>query len=101
LYFIEAGQATAQLEYEDGRVVRLRTMKGGVIVGAVGLYLGIPASASVVADQPTTLYYLSVDRLDEMEEAEPQLAATFHRFVAQLLSERLVSATDTLQAVLQ
>jgi hypothetical protein len=36
-----------------------------------------------------------------MEEADPATAAAFHKFMAQLLSERLVSATDTLQSALE
>lgn len=30
MYFIESGQLTAQLELPDGRITRLRTMRGGL-----------------------------------------------------------------------
>jgi hypothetical protein len=36
-----------------------------------------------------------------MEEADPLVATAFHKFMAQLLSERLVSITDTLQSALE
>jgi hypothetical protein len=36
-----------------------------------------------------------------MKEKEPELAATFHEFVAYLLSERLAVTTRTLEAVLK
>jgi CRP-like cAMP-binding protein len=102
LYFIEAGQVTVQLECrgDDDRVVRLRTMGAGTVVGEMGLYLERRASASVVTDQPSTFYRLSVDNLKRMEEIAPEIAAAFHRFVARVLGERLADANDTLQALL-
>jgi len=36
-----------------------------------------------------------------MKGREPALAATFHEFVAYLLSERLAATTRTLEAVLK
>jgi SulP family sulfate permease len=101
LYFIADGQVTTERGYPDGRKIRLRTMGAGTVVGEVGMYLGSKASASVAADRPSTIYRLSSDKLSEMEKADPAIAAAFHRFMAQLLSERLVSVTDTLQSALE
>jgi serine/threonine protein kinase len=39
--------------------------------------------------------------LSEMKDKEPELAATFHEFVAYLLSERLAATTRSLEAVLK
>jgi hypothetical protein len=39
--------------------VRLETMRGGHIVGAVGFHTGAERTLSVVADEPTTLYRLT------------------------------------------
>jgi SulP family sulfate permease len=101
LYFIGDGQVTTERIYPDGRKLRLRTMGAGTVVGEVGMYLGSKASASVVTDRPSTIYSLSSDALSQMEEADPATAAAFHKFMAQLLSERLVNATDTLQSALE
>jgi SulP family sulfate permease len=101
LYFIEAGQVTAQRECNDGSVIRLRKMGAGTVVGEMGLYLGTAASASVVTNQPSTVYYLSAEALEQMEETKPEMAAAFHRYIAQLLGERLARANDTLQALLE
>jgi SulP family sulfate permease len=101
LYFIETGQVTVQLEQKEGSTVRLRTMGAGTVVGELGLYLGTPASASVVTDQPSTIYYLSTNKLTQMEKTDPQIAAAFHKFIAQRLGERLLSANDTLRALLK
>jgi SulP family sulfate permease len=101
VYFVDAGQVTAQRECRDGSVVRLRKMGRGSVVGEMGLYLGTVASASVVTNQPSTIYYLSAEALGHMEETEPEMAAAFHRYIAQLLGERLARANDTLQALLE
>ncbi len=100
LYFVETGQVTVQLERADGQTIRLRKMGAGSIVGEMGLYLGAQASASVVTDRPSTVYALSAAQLQRMEGRDPETAAAFHKFIAQLLSERLQGATQTLQALL-
>jgi SulP family sulfate permease len=101
LYFIETGQVTIQLESRDERhrVVRLRTMGAGTIVGEIGLYLGRLTTASVVTDQPTTFYRLSADNLARMEETAPEIAAAFHKFIVCLLGERLADANAALEAL--
>jgi SulP family sulfate permease len=101
LYFVETGQVTIQLESADRPPVRLRTRGKGTLIGEIGLYLGSPASASVVADRPSTIYCLSAEDLKRMEESAPEVAAALHKFVAQHLSERLVGTTRTLEALLE
>jgi SulP family sulfate permease len=112
LYFIESGSATAQLEFDDGRTVRLRTMRGGTVVGEVGLYLGSRGTASargttsarrtasVVTTQPSTLYRLSANAIKQMEEKDPEEAAALHRWVAHLMAVRLAENNDTLIAMM-
>jgi len=100
LYFIESGQVTIQVEAEGQRTLRLRTRGEGTIVGEMGLYLGSPASASVVVDQSGTVYHLSVENLERLEAEQPELAGALHKFLARHLSERLSSTAQTLQALL-
>jgi SulP family sulfate permease len=112
LYFIESGQVIAQVSTDEtsqdesvnsesgyGRTVRLRAMRPGSVVGEVGMYLGIPRTASVVANRPSTLYYLSLEALMKMEEKDPALASAFHQFIARLLAERLSDNSRTIQAL--
>jgi SulP family sulfate permease len=99
LYIVEKGQVTALLERGDERELRLRKMGPGSIVGEMGLYLDTPATATVRTRQPSTLYFLSKEALERMEKEEPGLATTLHRFVVQLLGERLSRANDTIGAV--
>jgi SulP family sulfate permease len=99
LYFIESGQITVQLDMANGDVIRLRRMDAGTIVGESGLYLNRPATATVITDESSVLYHLTVDALQRMEQEEPDLAASYHRFMAKFLVERLAQTTETMQAL--
>jgi len=70
------------------------------VVGEVGLYLGTPATATVVADRQGVVYRLTVEALGRMEAEVPDLAAAFHKFMAGHLSERLASTTELLQSMM-
>jgi hypothetical protein len=99
LYFVERGLVTAFLECEDGRELRLRKMGPGSIVGEMGLYLDQPATATVMTRKPCILYFLPVEMLQRMEREAPEVAGLLHRYIAQLLGERLSRADYTIQAV--
>lgn len=100
LYFLHTGGLTAQLEEPGGRVIRLRKMQPGIFIGELSLYANALASASVVADQPGTVYFLSAEKLAHLEQNEPQVAAIFHKCIAQLVSERLLDATRSVAALM-
>ena len=101
LYFVESGQVTVQLEDANGKITRLRTMRSGTVVGELGLYLHQKASASVVADKPCTLFHLSAKKLEEMENQAPEIASALHKFIAGILSERLIDTNDALQTLVR
>jgi SulP family sulfate permease len=101
LYFIESGKVTVQLEDSNGKMTRLRTMRSGTVVGELGLYLRQKASASVVAVEPCTLYHLSAKKLEEMENNAPEIASALHKFIAAILSERLIDTNDSLQTLIE
>ena len=100
LYFIEKGQVTVELKDSNGSITRLRTMQTGTVVGELGFYLGRAATASVVANEPCTLYLLSAAKLKEMENQSPEAAAAFHKFIIRMLSERLIDTNATLHALM-
>jgi sulfate permease, SulP family len=99
LYFIENGQVTVQLEGDDTKVTRIRTMQTGTVVGELGFYLRRKATASVVADEPCKVLYLSAEKLKKMETTAPAIASAFHKFIVQMLSERLIETNESLQAL--
>jgi SulP family sulfate permease len=100
LFFIETGQVTVQLEGSDGKITRLRTMQTGTVVGELGFYLGQKTTASVIADEPCRVFYLSADKLKEMENKSPQIAYAFHKFIIGILGERLTDTNETLKALI-
>jgi len=101
IFFVEQGQVTAQLERDGQMPVRLETMRGGRVVGEIGFYLGAERTAAVRADEPTTIYRLSLAKLAVMEKDDPVAAATFHRLIAHLLAERAVHLIRAVDALLQ
>ncbi|MFN8473136.1 MAG: SulP family inorganic anion transporter [Anaerolineae bacterium] len=91
LYLIGAGQATVLLRLPDGNEIRLWTMEPGTWVGEMGFYLGRLRSASVVADEPVTVYSLSRAGLERMQAEDADLAMAFHEMLARVLAERLAN----------
>ncbi|HTX78653.1 MAG TPA: cyclic nucleotide-binding domain-containing protein, partial [Longilinea sp.] len=100
LYFIEDGSVEVKLELNTGQQVRLRKSTG-TIVGEMSLYTGRPASASVVVSQPGVAYCLSNEKLKEMEENDPDLASALHKFIARLISERLIDTNHVVESLLE
>jgi SulP family sulfate permease len=97
MIFIEKGQVSVQLEPVGKDPIRLRKMNAGTVVGEISTYLSIPASASVVTSQASTLYTLRLDALAKMERDHPEVASAFHRFMVRVVAERVAQTTDTLQ----
>lgn len=99
LYYLDAGLLTAQIEDGDGGIVRLRKMRPGIFVGELSLYANARASASVVADEPSTVLFLSADDLTRLDREDPRSTMAFHRHIAALASERLLHATESMSAL--
>lgn len=99
IYFIQSGQVTAQLESANREPIRLETMQSGRSVGEIAFYLGTRRTASVVADQDSVVYSLSIEDLKNMEAHAPEIANIFHRVSVFLLSERVMHLTRTVRAL--
>lgn len=99
MFFIESGRVRVALELADS-TVRLRSIGPGGVVGEIAAYLGEVRSASVIAEEATVSYRLSLANLRKLEERGPAIAAEFHRSMAVLLSRRLVETNALLQKVL-
>jgi sulfate permease, SulP family len=96
MYFIETGRLTARLEQASGGHVRLRTILPGTVIGEVACYLGLPRSASVVADQDSSAFRITKDALERMRIENAELAVAFHEFMARAAAERLAHNTAML-----
>ncbi len=100
LYFLDSGELSVYLNLVGRETVRIRTMGPGTFVGEVGMYTGLPRTASVVTEQPSVLHVLSATGLASMEKSDPEVAASFHSYMARRLSERIASMNKLLSAVM-
>jgi len=101
LFFIESGKVMVMVELDNGRTMRVRTMGAGTVVGEIGLYLDQQRLASVVTEEPCTIYRLKADALHEMEQKNPALASAFHEFMVRVLAERVTQQNRTLRALVE
>jgi SulP family sulfate permease len=100
VYVVAAGQVTTWLDLGDRSPLRLETFRGGTLVGDVGFYRGEGSASSwVVADEPTTLFRLTRAGLAELTQADPALAASFHRLAARQLARRTAHLTRLVEAL--
>ena len=100
LYFVESGQIIAKSINHDDQDIELRTLEAGTVFGEIGVYSHLMATADVTAGQPSTLLYLSAEKLKQMEAEDPPLAMAFHRLVAGILAEKLAQSSQTVRALL-
>jgi SulP family sulfate permease len=100
LFFVESGEVSVYAEFGNGQTRRIRTMGAGTILGELGLYRQALPMATVIATQPCRVYKLSEAALADMERNAPALAATFHKFIARLIAERLVKTSETVDLLL-
>ncbi|MCB1724192.1 MAG: SLC26A/SulP transporter family protein [Gammaproteobacteria bacterium] len=100
LYFLEQGEVSVYVRTTSGNDMRIRRTGSGTVIGELGFYLGTPRSATVITDRPGRAYHLTQRSLQRMESEHPELASALHRFIAELLADRLLGATRTIDAVL-
>jgi sulfate permease, SulP family len=100
MYFIDSGQLTTRLEIPNGKFIRLRTQGGGTMVGEMGLFLKQSRTATVIADQPSVLYCLTLEAYNRMMQDDPELAFHLHQWIGSVLSVRLAENNHTLEALL-
>jgi sulfate permease, SulP family len=101
LYFVASGQVSVVLPLSDGQTKRIRTYTIGNTIGEMGLYRQTERMASVVADQPSALYFLSSEAFERIEDSDPVLASNIHRFIVSLLAERLQHREDELKHLIE
>ena len=101
LYFLESGSLRVELETGHGRVVRLRSLRRGTVVGELGFYLDAPRSATVRAEVDCVVHRLTRDSLKRMEADDPAGALLFHHYMSRLLADRLAHTNRSLEAALE
>ena len=101
LFFIESGTVKVMVQLDSGRVMRVRTMGAGTVVGEIGLYLNQQRLASVITGEPCAIYRLTAKALKLMEEENPALASAFNEFMVRVLAERVTQQNRTLRAFVE
>jgi sulfate permease, SulP family len=100
VFVLASGRLRVEMTTPQGTQVRLSTVLPGVMVGEIALYTEAPRTANVVAETPSVVLRLSREAIDRIEEEEPELAVTLHRWFATTLAERLTENMRTLDTVL-
>ncbi len=100
LIIVTQGHVAVVLERADGQTNRLRVLRPGTIVGEMSFLLGIPTTATVLADTDVTIEVLTTRQLAHMERQNPQLSLALHRRLAATVSERLATANRTIMTAL-
>lgn len=89
MYFLELGELSVIKKLSSGKIKHLRTYKSETLMGEMGFYSQSNHSASVMAEQYSSVYFLSSHEFKRMEREKPQLASAFHKFIIKLLIERI------------
>ena len=100
MYFIDSGKLTTRLEISKGKFIRLKSQGGGTMVGEMGLFLKQSRTATVIADQPSVLYRLSLESYNKMMQDDPDLAFHLHQWIGRVLAVRLAENNNTLEVLL-
>ncbi len=100
LYFLESGQVSVLVKLPNGQTKRLGTFDGGNIFGEMGFCTQELHSASVVTDQPSSLYYLSPEAFAKIETEDPLLKISFQKFIISSLVKRLKRSQEELRNLL-
>jgi SulP family sulfate permease len=100
MYFIDSGELSTRLQIAKGKFIRLWTQSSGTMIGEMGIFLKQPRTATVVANQDSILYRLSVENYNKMMRDDPELAFHLHQWIVRVLSVRLAENNHTLEALL-
>ncbi len=101
MYFVESGLVTIELEMPNNKRLRLRSIRGGAMVGEVGMYLRQERTASVIAARPSVVYRLSAASLKDMQAKDPEVAVQFHEWIVRLLAERISDNNQIIEALME
>jgi SulP family sulfate permease len=100
IYVLAEGRLAVETSTPEGKRVRVRTLRPGVVVGEVALYTGVPRTADVVAETRCVVLRCSSEQIARMEAEEPDVAAGLHRWLAGTLADRLGDTMRSLDAML-
>jgi SulP family sulfate permease len=100
LYVLAEGRLAVETVTAEGRRMRLRILRPGVVVGELAFYTGAPRTADVVAETPCVVLRCSREQIARMEADDPAIAIVLHRWFAETLAGRLSETMHTSDTLL-
>lgn len=98
VFVVESGQVAADLPVGD-RWQRVRLAGPGGVLGEMSMYGDGQRSARLWVEQSGTVLRLSPEGVRDLEASDPECALAFHRAAARVLSQRLVTSNEFIQAL--
>jgi sulfate permease, SulP family len=92
LYLVRSGRLLAQVKVGE-RELTVRAILAGSVIGEMGLIRAMARSATIRADQASTLLRLHRSQLEAMESLHPQLAAALYRLFLRQMAGRIDQLT--------
>lgn len=88
---IEVGEVTVYLGAQQN-AHRIQTLGAGNMVGSVDFFQQTTHQTSAIVEAPSTLYRLSTESFQRMQQEQPEVAVAFQSAVIQILGDRLTYA---------
>lgn len=92
MYLIVSGYALAiTYDLQTGAERSTRIVPPGQSFGELGLLMGQPRSATVVAGTDMQALKITIETVKALEQSDPSIAATLYKQLARTLAEQLVA----------
>ena len=93
IFVVREGSARVERSHMDYHV-EVATLLPGELFGEMAFIEGVPASASVIAQEATQVEIIRVAHVRSLIEADPGFYGRFYQSLAEILSKRLRETTD-------
>jgi len=89
-YMLESGSMTALIGTPTNGMKRVKKFNAGSVIGEMSSYtLDKKRTATVIANEPSVLYFLSSERMASLDEKDSWLVSSIHELVARTLGMRI------------
>jgi len=92
LFVIQEGAARVERAHMEFSL-EIARLEAGELFGEMGFIEGLPASASIIADGPTTVEIIDVAHVRKLIERDAGFHGRFYQSMARILSRRLRETT--------
>jgi SulP family sulfate permease len=89
-YFLARGRVDVLIDlHGTERKLRIQSLTSGAIFGELGLIDARPRSATIVATQPTTCYWMDTASFERLRREQPGVTVSLISDIALIFAERL------------